>query len=438
MPEAQNVEYKQNWHDDYLKWIVGFANANGGTIYIGKDDRGKVVGLQDYKKLLEDLPNKVWDKLGVMVEVNLGKEGELYYIEIQTPRYAIPISLRGAYYYRSGSTNQELKGNALVEFLLRKSGKTWDDIIEPSASLNDIDESSIKHFIQDAGKSGRLPEVEGLTLLEILGKLRLLDEEKIKRAAIVLFGKDPGRFFPNMIVKIGRFGTSDDDLRFQEVIEGNLIRLLKEVPEQLNHKFFTKSIDFEGLLRIEKGEYPTAALREMLLNALVHRNYMGSMVQIRVYDNHFSIWNEGTLPEGITIDALKRQHYSRPRNPIIADVCFKAGYIDVWGRGTLKIYNSCKEAGLPEPAIAEQDGGLLVTLFKDIYQEEWLSKLGLNERQIKAVLFAKENGSINNAKYVQLVKVSRQTATRDLAELVSKFNIFTQRGAGAGSVYILN
>ena len=95
MPEAQNVEYKQNWHDDYLKWIVGFANANGGTIYIGKDDRGKVVGLQDYKKLLEDLPNKVWDKLGVMVEVNLRKEGELYYIEIQTPRYAIPISLRG-------------------------------------------------------------------------------------------------------------------------------------------------------------------------------------------------------------------------------------------------------------------------------------------------------------------------------------------------------
>lgn len=94
------------------------------------------------------------------------------------------------------------------------------------------------------------------------------------------------------------------------------------------------------LLRIEKGEYPRAALREMLLNSLVHRNYMGSMIQIRIYDNQFSIWNEGTLPEGLTIDALKRKHSSRPRNQIIADVCFKGGYIDAWGRGTLKIINS--------------------------------------------------------------------------------------------------
>ena len=98
-------------------------------------------------------------------------------------------------------------------------------------------------------------------------------------------------------MKIGRFGSTDGELKFQEVEEGNIIQLLKEVPEQLNRKFFIKPISFEGLQRIEKGEYPVAALREMLLNALVHRTYMGSMIQIRVYDDKLTIWNEGNLPE---------------------------------------------------------------------------------------------------------------------------------------------
>ena len=128
MPEQQNIEYKQSWHDDFLKWVCGFANAHGGTIFIGKDDDGKTVGVADYKKLMDDLPNKIRDVLGIMAEVNLHEEDGLYFIEIITPPYSVPISLRGSYYYRSGSTKQELKGNALLEFLLRKSGKTWDDV----------------------------------------------------------------------------------------------------------------------------------------------------------------------------------------------------------------------------------------------------------------------------------------------------------------------
>src|SRR5690606_17978185 len=189
---------------------------------------------------------------------------------------------------------------------------------------------------------------------------------KLKRAALVLFGIDPGRFFPNIMVKIGRFGKDGSDLKFQEVIEGNLVQLLNEVQVQLNYKFLTRSVDFAGLHRIEKGEYPVAALREMVLNALVHRTYMGAPVQIRVYDNKLSIWNEGALPHGLDVASLKADHNSRPRNPKIADACFKAGYIDTWGRGTLKIYNSCKEAELPEPEIIEKDGGVQVTVFKDI------------------------------------------------------------------------
>ncbi len=437
MSEKQNIEYKINWHDDYLKWICGFANANGGTLYIGKDDDGNAVNVADYKKLMEDLPNKIRDILGVVAEVNLLQDKGAHYIEIVVSPYSVPISYRGRYYYRSGSTKQELIGNALTDFLLKKSGRTWDDMSEPRATMADIDEKSVASFLKAAEKAGRLPADESIPLKELLEKLRLFENGHLKRAAIVLFGKDPGKFYANITIKIGRFGKTDDDLKFEESEEGNLVYCLREVPAQLNRKFFTKPIEFEGLQRVEKGEYPVAALREMLLNALVHRDYMGSSIQIRMYDDKFSIWNEGFLPEGLKLEALKRQHPSRPRNPIIADVCFKGGYIDAWGRGILKMITACKQAGLPEPEIVEQDGGLLVTLFKDRYTKESLSRMGLSDRQIQAVLYVKENGKITNSQYQKICTVSKPTATRDIKELEEK-NVFINRGTkGSSAIYQL-
>ena len=364
MSERQNIEWKQSWHDDYLKWVCGFANAVGGTIYIGKDNKENVVGLPDYEKLLEEIPNKIRNAMGIICDVNLQEEAGKHFIEIKVHPYSVPVSLRGRYYYRSGSTKMELTGVELNEFLLKKAGKTWDDVVEEGAFIEDIDQSSLAQFMEDSKEQGRMPDTQGLTTMEILEKLRFTDKSRLKRGAIVLFGKDPGRFYPNIMVKMGRFGKDASDLKFQEVLEGNLVHLLKEVQIQLNYKFLTRPIDFAGMHRIEKGEYPVAALREMLLNALVHRTYMGASIQIRVFDQKLSIWNEGGLPSGYDIESLKREHNSRPRNPIIADACFKAGYIDTWGRGTIKIFNACKEAELPEPEIIEIDGGVQVTLFR--------------------------------------------------------------------------
>ena len=438
MPEQQNLEYKQSWHDDYLKWVCGFANAQGGIIFIGKNDNGIVIGVDDYKKLMDDIPNKIKNSMGITADVNLHEENGKYFIEIVTHPYSVPISLRGRYYYRSGSTKQELTGASLNEFLLKKSGKTWDDIIEPRATFEDINKNTAATFIKASENAGRLPESEGLALPELLEKLRLTENGQLKRAAIILLGKDPAKFYPNTFVKIGRFGKDDADLKFQETEEGNLILLLQAVLNQLNHKFLTRPIEFEGMHRIEKGEYPVPAIREMLLNALVHRNYMGAPIQIRVYDDKISIWNEGTLPEGLTLEALKHSHSSRPRNPIIADVSFKGGYIDAWGRGTIKILDTCKQAELPEPEMKEQDGGFIITLFKDNLTEEQLSKFGLNERQLKSVLLVKEKGKISNADFQELFGVSKATATRDLIDLVEKFELFEKIGqTGAGTVYVL-
>ncbi len=435
MPEQQNIEYKQSWHDDYLTGVCGFANAQGGVIFIGKDDNGNVVGIDDYKRLMDDIPNKIRNAIGIMVEVNLHEETGKYFIEIVTHPYSVPISLLGRYYYRSGSTKQELTGASLNEFLLKKSGKTWDDVVEPRASFDDIDEKTVNTFLKASENAGRLPENEGLALPELFEKLRLTENGHLKRAALILFGKDPGKFYPNTFVKIGRFEKDDTDIKFQETEEGNIIRLLQAVLNQLNHKFLIRTIEFEGMHRIEKGEYPVAAIREMLLNALVHRNYMGAPIQIRVYDDKISIWNEGMLPDGLTLEALKRSHSSRPRNPIIADVCFRGGYIDAWGRGTIKIIDTCKEADLPEPEMKELDGGFIITLFKDNLTSEQLSKLGLNDRQVKAVLFVKENGRITNKEYQELNKTSERTASRDLNGLIEKNILRNSEVKGAGSFY---
>jgi ATP-dependent DNA helicase RecG len=437
MPETQNIEYKQSWHDDYLKWVCGFANAQGGLIFIGKDDSGKVVGVEDYKKLMDDLPNKIRNTMGISSEVNLHEEKGKHFIEIITHPYSVPISLRGRFYYRSGSTKHELIGASLNDFLLKKSGKTWDDVVEPRASLNDIDEESVKTFLLAAQNAGRLPESKDISVPELLEKLRLIENGQLKRAAIVLFGKDPGKFYPNTFVKIGKFGKDDADLVFQETEEGNLFSLLQAVLNQLNHKFLIRKVEFEGMHRIEKSEYPIPALREIILNALVHRNYMGAPTQIRVYDNKINFWNEGKLPEGLTLEALKGFHTSQPRNVLLADVCFKGGVIDSWGRGTLKIYDTCKEAKLPEPEIKEFQGGFLVTLFKDNLTEEQLAKLGLNDRQLKAVRFVKEKGKITNKEYQELNETSDRTALRDLENL-TELNIFVKDGEKKGTSYKLN
>jgi ATP-dependent DNA helicase RecG len=138
--ESQNTEWKESWRDEYLKWICGFANAQGGVLFIGKNDKGVVTGIDDAGKLLEEIPNKVRDILGIIVDVNLLAENEKEYLEILTEAYPYPISYKGQYHYRSGSTKQELKGAALDKFLLQKQGKRWEGVPVPNVGVTDLSE----------------------------------------------------------------------------------------------------------------------------------------------------------------------------------------------------------------------------------------------------------------------------------------------------------
>lgn len=439
MSETQNIEYKSSWRDEYLKWICGFANANGGTIFIGKDDSGNVVGISDSKRLMEEIPNKVKDTLGILVDVNLHKTKQGEFIEIVVEPYPYPVNYKGQYHIRSGSTKQELKGAALDKFLLQKKGKRWDGVPVPKVSVKDLKQETFEFFRKRAFKSQRIDE-DSLTDSNehLIENLQLKEGEYLKRSAILLFHSNPEKFVTGAYIKIGYF-QSDDDLKFQDEIHGNLFEQIEKTMDLLFTKYIKAEISYEGINRVEKFEYPKEAVREALLNAVAHKDYSGGVpIQISVYSDKIIFWNEGQLPENWTVKTLLEKHASRPYNPDIANALFRSGYIESWGRGTIKIIKECKQAGIPEPVFSYDSSDISVEFRKNIYNEKYLQSLDLNERQVKALLYLKEKGKITNSDYQTLNDVSRETATRDLKELIDKQLIKPSGQKGAGAFYTLN
>ncbi len=436
--ESQNVEFKLTWKDEYLKWICGFANAYGGTIFIGKDDEGNVVDLKDAKKLLEEIPNKVRDTLGILIDVNLHQTDKGKFIEILVEQYPYPVNYKGQYHYRSGSTKQELKGAALDKFLLQKKGKRWDGVPIPNVSINDLKQETFDFFRKRAFRSQRIDEESLFDSNEhLIENLQLKEDNYLKYASILLFHPNPERFITGAYVKIGFF-ESDSDLRFQDEVHGNLFEQIEKTTEILFTKYIKALISYEGFNRVETYEYPKEAIREALLNAIAHKDYSGGIpIQISVYHDKLMIWNEGHLPENWTIETLLDKHSSKPFNPDIANALFRSGYIESWGRGISKMTEQCFDFRLPAPLFFFKSSGFWVVFRKDIYNHNELKELGLNERQIKAVLFVKENGTINNSDYQKINNCSRNTASNELSDLIKKGLFLSSGQKGAGAFYSL-
>lgn len=437
--ESQNIEYKSTWRDEYLKWICGFANANGGTIFIGKDDNGKTVGVDDAKKLLEEIPNKVRDVLGILVDVNLHAENKKQFIEIITEPYPNGVSYKGQYHYRSGSTKQELKGAALDKFILQKKGKRWDGVLVPSVSISDLKQETFDFFKKRGIRSKRLSE-ESLTDTneQILDNLELKEKQFLKRAALLLFHPKPEKFVTGAFIKIGFF-ENDADLIFQDEVHGNLFEQIEKAIDLLFTKYIKAFISYENKInRIETYEYPKDAIREALLNAIAHKDYSGGVpIQISVYKDKIMIWNEGQLPEDWTIETLIAKHSSKPYNPDIAMAFYRSGYIESWGRGITKMTDLCVEAGLPKPTFYYKSSGIWAVFQKDILNAEYLQTLGLNDRQVKGVLYAKDKGKITNSEYQEINDIKKSVTATELQDLTDKGVLVKVGSTGRGTKYIL-
>ncbi len=360
MKESQHTEWKETWRDEYLRWISGFANAEGGVLHIGRNDKGVVVGVPNATKLMEDIPNKVRDILGIMVEVNLRKEAGKEYLEIVVEPYPYPVSYKGEYHLRSGNTKHELKGAALDKFLLRKQGKHWDGVPVPHFKVVDLSPQVLAGFRKKAAKSQRLSaELLAEPDAVLLDKLKLFENGYLKRAAVMLFHDDPERVVTGAYVKIGYFRT-DSDLLYHDEIHGDLFNQVERTVDLLLTKYLRAGISYEGIQRIEAFPVPEVALREAVINAIAHKDYASANpIQISVYHDKLMIWNAGYLPHDWTLERLTAKHASSPSNPDIANAFFRVAFMESWGRGIDLIRDACRAAVVPEP-VFRWDNGLWV------------------------------------------------------------------------------
>ncbi len=349
VPEHQTIEWKELWRDEFLEWICGYANAYGGTLYIGKNDNGEVVGL---------------DTMGIVADVNLLYENELQYIEIVVDKYPSLISYHGKYFYRSGSTMRTITGKELDKAILKSQGRTWDGMPVPRLKVTDLRREAIDLLKEKAVRRGRLTEeetkVDDTILME---NLHLIDEEGyLIRAAMLAFYKDPEKWVTGSYIKIGYFGDSDADLKYQDEIHGSLIEQVDKTVDLVYTKYLKALIFYEGIQRIEQFMFHQDAFREILLNAIAHKDYSScNPIQISVYEDKIYIWNDGEMPSELnSTDKLFMKHSSKPYNPKLAGIFFKSGMIEAWGRGFDKIREACAKynAALPEYTISES--GIMV------------------------------------------------------------------------------
>lgn len=293
---------------------------------------------------------------------------------------------------------------------------------------------------------------------QVLRNLGLFTREgELKNAAILLFGKHVGQFFPSAVFKIGRFHTDESDLIIQDVIEGNLIQMASRVMEVLRTKYLLSPIHYEGLQRIEQLEIPDKALRELIYNAISHKAYTGPAIQMRIYDRSIELWNYGLLPKELTPAALLQKHSSYPRNHNIANVFYKAGFVESWGRGFKKIAEEFERASLPLPTIEENGGGVMAIIQRKTIDEVIAERGGdvgvnvgnvsetnvgnmseseLSERQLNIISMIKGNPFVTGKEMSETMSVTQRTIERDLSVL-QKAGIIRHEGRVNAGVWVI-
>jgi len=294
---------------------------------------------------------------------------------------------------------------------MRKQGRNWDDAPVTNVAVKSLSKPTIDNFRKLAKQSGRVnPAILRESTPSLIEKLHLIDGKYLKRAAVLLFHPDPEHFVTGAFVKIGFF-RNDADLLYHDEIHGDLFTQAEKTKDLLLTKYLKAGINYKGLQRIERFPVPEEALREALLNALIHKDYSsGVPIQISVYDDRLMMWNSGELPQNWTIDKLNKKHSSHPFNPDIANAFFRAGQIESWGRGIERIFNACKNAGTPLPSIRYDHGGLWVEFtFKAIPDE---AKNGLGD-------------GLGDSPQSRILRLIKSKSTISIAELSRQLEVST-------------
>ena len=436
--ESETLEFKESYDHETIETAGAFANTRGGSILVGVRSRGVIVGTTITNETLKDWANQISQvsEPTLIPDVqSMDIEGDTVVI-ISIKDYPLkPVAIRGKCYRRVGNSNRVMPPAEISEMHLQSMGTTWDATPCPTGTLDDIEFNIVHEYVSRAQNTGRRHFRDDEDLPSLLEKLDIVQDETPTWAAILAFGKRPPQQAKVKCGKIRGTSTIVDDF----VVEAPIIDQVEEVMSYMR-RVLELSYTISGKAKREEvWEYPLDAIREVVTNAVCHRDYSSpAQIQIKIFEDRLVIWNPGGLPFGMSIERLvDPNHNSIPRNKLIAMIFYDTGLIENYGSGIQRIFDKCHELGFPEPVFKELDGGFQVTLHKDIYNDEYLAKLGLNERQIKAVMYVKEKGKITNREYQGIGKTSKPTATRELTALV-KLNLLEKQGVtGKGTYYSL-
>jgi len=316
----------------------------------------------------------------------------------------------------------------------------FDDSPCSDASLEDIDEAQVIDFVETAESKGRLTLKGSRAPAAVLRHFNLLRGDQPTNAAVLLFGKEPRRFFNNIQVHCLHFPGTEKrkPILSQQPYEGRLFEVIDEAVEfvlgKLDRPVGTRA---GGTQASGDFEVPRAVVAEAIVNAVAHRDYRNpGFVQVIVFADRIEVWNPGELPAGLTPELLRQPHGPLPRNPLIAEPLFRVKYVEKAGTGTTDMIADCLKAGLPEPSFAQHGPHFVTTLWRDWLTEDVLAGLGLNERQMEAVKYLKSSDAITNAGYQAVIDCPPRTATRDLKGLVDA-GVLELSGHGRGAQYRL-
>lgn len=316
----------------------------------------------------------------------------------------------------------------------------FDSAACPGATLADVSDDNVKAFLAAADARGRLSYRGAPSPKRVLTHFHLLADAGPTNAAILLFGRDPARLLNNTQLHCLQFHGTEKrkPIASQQVFEGTLFETVdRALTFVLSTLAMPVGLVTTGAAAAVNPEIPVPVVREALVNAVAHRDYESDgYVQVLVFSDRVEFWNPGKLPAGLSAKDLLEPHGPIPRNPLIAEPLFRAGYAEKAGTGTTDMVELCRAAGLPAPDFAQHGPHFVVTLWRDWLTADTLASLGLNERQIKAVAQVKIRGRITNAELQTLASATRKTAARDLEALVAK-GLFRMVGAKRGSHYVL-
>jgi len=443
--ESETLELKESFDKQALETIGAFANGKGGSILVGVRDDGHVAGITLGQTTLEEWAQKMQSKIQprYLPSIVPHKYNGRTVVVISVDRSESAIAIDGRYLKRVGRTNQVMSPDETKQRLLAGGSATWDNRIEENATTADLSEEAIAQFIGRLNKAGRRTLPESETHMSTLEKLGLTVNGQATRAAILLLGKEPQRFYPMAFIKAGRFKSAItilDDREFGGTLFQQIDDAMAWLKDRLEARIVIGKSNGSGSLveREEVWQYPLPALREALANAVCHRDYAtGVATTIRVYDKRLEVWNPGTLPSDLPPEALFREHTSHSRNRLMAECFFNTGIIERWGTGTLRIATALEEQEQPPPEfdVARQNV-FKVIMFATGHTDKQLRDLGLNDRQIAAVHYLRLNGAITTPEYQVMSGTSKATATRDLGDLLEKAFV-VREGKGTSVNYRL-